>query len=209
MLWYSCIHDNFTTVFKTKYTLYIASGSGPYHRPPPRPPAARLIHISTPFTLGLAPLLSVGMPRQSRFDPVVSTLQADIFFCEVGAQSVGLLPWQPAATREGGTCFRTRLRVYVQPASQPGRIDHFVCPSYHVIGLIKTRSGGNSGETQTLTTCHCGSIRTTNKKQDGVPNLTQWWGGDTLDRPPLVEWVTLAHPPHMLQRHSTCPCFIP
>lgn len=182
---YSRTYDNFMRVFKTKYTLYIASGSGPYRHPPPHLPGARLIHISTHFTLSLAPLLNVGMPQQSRFDPTVSTLQADIFFCEVGAQSVGLLPWQPAATREGGTCFRTRLRVYVHPASQPGRIDHFVCPSYHVIGLIKTRSGGNSGETPTLTTCHCGSIRTTNKKQDGVPNLTQWWGGDTLDRPLL------------------------
>jgi len=82
----------FRKVFKTKYTLYIASGSGPYYRPSPHPPGARLIHISTHFALSLAPLLSTGMPRQSRFDPDVSTVQADIFFCEVGAQSVGLLP---------------------------------------------------------------------------------------------------------------------
>lgn len=136
MLRYSCNDVNFTAAMKTKHTLYIASGSGPYHQPPPTPsPGARLIHISTHFALSLAPLLSAEMPQQSPYSR------------RQHATGRHFLLWGWSAVRRvvaltaggyagGGTCFRTRLRVYVQPASQPGRIDHFVCPSYHVIGLI-------------------------------------------------------------------------
>jgi len=117
-------------------------------------------------------------------------LQADIFFHKLGARSPsGCCLENQGRRRRGELVFTPGKQLASQPAIQPGRIDHSVCPSYEVMAQSKTRSGGSNGETLALTTDHCGSIRSANNNQDGVLNRMQWLGGDMLDRPLLRSGV--------------------